>query len=1162
MYAAKPVSWRGKGDLLQCAWASPPKGCWLVIDLWSGIGGLPLTLLSMCMHFYCLAAESDPAARQAVAASMPNIIHLEDTAQVRAQDFKEFLVRRRPRGIVIGGGSPCQGNSSLNKLRKGLDDSRSLQPVELVRIRDEFRALPEAAECEIISFLENVGSMPSGVCKQYSEWMECSPVNIDASTCGWVSRNRLYWLCSSKGGVHPGLSPPQDWTWDLSRDHPSLSFGGKKPIPARVSWQNGFAPLLDPTAVMKQAMKPMHTFTREFRHPVDRVSQASPQAAQRFFDDHRRFPPGAYEEHSLVWRHDQWRTLSPVERAQIMGIPVAAISHVSGPANLRHQVQNSWLGNSFHIPSILVLLCFLPQLMAAKIPPPWALDCESNLKARLTGTIWEPGRIECMPGLLTSDDVVNEVASMFGDLPIDPCIWSGLRARLSVCQLPLLQMYCAWCRLRGLEWEVLGPTPVGARDRSRLFAGLTGQRYPADSSRGLDHLLAPGLGKEVHLESSGRLPTPFAPQVWPEPDIGFVVEALFVWQAFLARWTQRLRHVFGTVATATAPLERALDQFRNVSSKKVASSKKPGLLAVLTALLRWPDRTQPVSLVTGYHIIGALEASGVFRSVTPGPPVELAGWLGEAAIGAVDEIVSQRPPRFAEDIYSVTCDEQQRNFCGPFVTRESLDRQFGRGQWRPLERFLIEQSDGKKRVIDNARRTGHNAHTELAETIWTVSVDCIASFASMVVQRFQLDQLQHGDHLDWLSLRIGTDDLPDAYRGLPVADQHLPFSIVAIYVPEVGWRFTPLFGLAYGLESAVVHFNRFPLVAIAAARRFCLSFCTSYFDDELSVEFLRDSNCSQRGLAAVLEALGAPPQAPKAFAPGYNRHYLGTSVHTGEFTTHCSIRFQPKTTTTEKVLRHLHAALNDNFLSRDAAGKLRGDLNWMFSNCAGQVGKFAGPVLTEIQTGPSQTLDIGMRGALTILSHIVAMAEPRDVYLTLPSTPIFRIYSDASFEDGALRLGWVCVPPQAQAFGGTCSVPDAVIHSWQDRKQRIFPGETLCGLIVPWFHYTHLRGHDLLWFIDNEAAASALIRGSCRPSDVHRIAQFSHVLLHGLGCRTWIEWIDSDSNCSDGLSRLGLADPWTLLQGWSLEEYAFTPELLPSTFLATFKSHIGMSDSG
>jgi len=108
--------------------------------------------------------------------------------------------------------------------------------------------------------------------------------------------------------------------------------------------------------------------------------------------------------------------------------------------------------------------------------------------------------------------------------------------------------------------------------------------------------------------------------------------------------------------------------------------------------------------------------------------------------------------------------------------------------------------------------------------------------------------------------------------------------MVAIFVPSLGWRFTPLFGLAYGLESAVVHFNRFPQLAIAAARRICLSFCAACFDDELSVEFIRDSNCSQRGLATVLEAPGATTTSQVAYGAGYNRHYLGTSVHTGDFT--------------------------------------------------------------------------------------------------------------------------------------------------------------------------------------------------------------------------------------------------------------------------------------
>ena len=71
-------------------------------------------------------------------------------------------------------------------------------------------------------------------------------------------------------------------------------------------------------------------------------------------------------------------------------------------------------------------------------------------------------------------------------------------------------------------------------------------------------------------------------------------------------------------------------------------------------------------------------------------------------------------------------------------------------------------------------------------------------------------------------LEVGTDDLPDAYRGLPVCDQHMAFSAVAIYVPDHGWRFSPLHGLAYGLESAVVHFNRLPQLGVAAARRLFL----------------------------------------------------------------------------------------------------------------------------------------------------------------------------------------------------------------------------------------------------------------------------------------------------------------------------------------------------
>ena len=418
------------------------------------------------------------------------------------------------------------------------------------------------------------------------------------------------------------------------------------------------------------------------------------------------------------------------------------------------------------------------------------------------------------------------------------------------------------------------------------------------------------------------------------------------------------------------------------------------------------------------------------------------------------------------------------------------------------------------------------------------------------------------DEYPWLDLRIGTDDLPDAYRGLPVAEAHQPFSVVAIFVPDVGWRFSQLFGLAYGLEPAVVNFNRFPQVGIAMARRMCLALTAAYFDDELAVEFVAQADVSQKGLRVCFTSMGAQPQPAKAFQPAANRHYLGTSIHTGEFLWEGLIRFQPKSSTSHKVCAHLSIALAKHALDRDTAGKLRGDLNWMFSNCAGHVGRFAGPTLSSLQQRMDPELSSTEEDTLRVLWSIVANAQPRDISICgRPPQPV-RIYSDASFEEGVLRLGWIIFPPTGKPFGGTCCVPDEVLHAWTPRKQQIFPGESLCGLLIPWLHGPQLCEHDLLWFIDNEAAVSALIRGASTQEDVHLIAQFSHAVTHALKCRIWYEWVDSASNPSDGLSRDGLQDAWSVNQPWDLQEFIFPPELLPESFLETFLEHLNLSDSG
>ena len=81
-----------------------------------------------------------------------------------------------------------------------------------------------------------------------------------------------------------------------------LLYTGDKPIPRIVRHLAGFAPPFVPSAVMKGEAEPVYTFTREFEHPCDRVTLVSHCARDRYLEDGKRFPPEAYERHSLLWR--------------------------------------------------------------------------------------------------------------------------------------------------------------------------------------------------------------------------------------------------------------------------------------------------------------------------------------------------------------------------------------------------------------------------------------------------------------------------------------------------------------------------------------------------------------------------------------------------------------------------------------------------------------------------------------------------------------------------------------------------------------------------------------------------------------------------------------------------------------------------------------------
>lgn len=90
---------------------------------------------------------------------------------------------------------------------------------------------------------------------------------------------------------------------------------------------------------------------------------------------------------------------------------------------------------------------------------------------------------------------------------------------------------------------------------------------------------------------------------------------------------------------------------------------------------------------------------------------------------------------------------------------------------------------------------------------------------------------------------------------------------------------------------------------------------------------------------------------------------------------------------------------------------------------------------------------------------------------------------------------------------------------------------------------SRMAGRDILWYIDNQAACQILTIGSSSQSDLCFISSLAHLLFARLNCRIFWEYIESDANPSDGLSRRGLLDEWSKSQGWMLAP-AEMPDLL------------------
>ena len=369
------------------------RGPILLISLFDGIGCAAITLASLGLPFSFGAVELDQALSEACAACFPHSWHFPDARSFSIADLPRDLLGADFWMILIVGGSPCQGNSALNRTRQGMGDPRTRLFRHIRRVFDETRiAWPSAVS---LAILENVQNAPACFQEAAREAFAIGPLLTCAKDFGHVSRPRSWWAeCSVP------MALPTNFPQVCLERQPnciSLQWLGKK-CPKHVAFDAGFE---------KVTEAPLPCFTRCFWHPCDRLKACDPDTRERFFSDGRRFAPHSYKPEALLWKGESWRVPSVREKASMRCIPHAVLKNIRNtPDDVA--TRHSALGNSFHLPSFAMVLCILLSCVVqstAFAPLPALCDpAECFIASRISRTVFHPGVCQSYSGCVSADD--------------------------------------------------------------------------------------------------------------------------------------------------------------------------------------------------------------------------------------------------------------------------------------------------------------------------------------------------------------------------------------------------------------------------------------------------------------------------------------------------------------------------------------------------------------------------------------------------------------------------------------------------------------------------------------------------------------------------------------------------------------------------------------
>ena len=650
----------------------------------------------------------------------------------------------------------------------------------------------------------------------------------------------------------------------------------------------------------------------------------------------------------------------------------------------------------------------------------------------------------------------------------------------------------------------------------------------------------PGYGKRVqlipdgendpirHLEKALLLEHPFSKETVLKEDHAQVlsratrIPSLGVQQRLqtLGEWKQLAQ-------SSTIRLEQEKhEKLASECSKKLGRKPRTALMEYLGRRYNIEDLQVPILCLSGMPIIGSALESPFFSSyhvpasITVQELVKSAPMRRNKILGRVRLMGLQGGKDLASAIWEKTLKEVRKGtMAGPYSEDEIRAKHGSYYNVVPsfgLKQGFNESGEAKYRRIDDHSASHNNLAAERTQKIQMAMVDYLMVMVAAAAKVFP-------------NLVIATEDMEGAYRQVPLCDSQVSLSITAVFNPSTQQpALFEIFGQPFGAAHAVPNFYRLAEFASRLLTRAFNVLLDHFFDDFFAVLNQSEAEDSIFCLREGFSLLGLTLDKDKSQAPAQIAMVLGVAFNTRSLAQQRVLLVEPKPTRVQNLCYLIDQVLQSGSLAPNLAASILGKFGFLCSTMFGKVGRCCTGSLRarQYQNGTDHGLTSDIITSLNLMKIFAKTAPKRQLRVDDDRQPII-LYTDASDvpeREPRWLLGAVLIDP---VDGYTIeytyhSVSHDIISTWIPKQTYMGQLELLAAPLALATWSSRLAGRRVLLFIDNDAAASTLVRGYGNKSDSTAITGQFWLLAAQIAVELYLDRVESKSNLADGPSRLEL----------------------------------------